>query len=403
MIDGARILIVDDDQGMRETLSQILEEEDYLVGCAGSGKETLERIAQDFCNVALIDIKLPDMSGIELLAELKKTSPDTAAILITGYASIETSVEALNLGAEAYIIKPLNIEEVKTRICRALDRQRLVMENRELLEKLKKSNEKLKAEIRKKEALQTKLIQSERLSALGELAAGMSHEINNPLCAILGRTQLLQRRLAKTSSDPKIKEGLDVIEVEGKRIDRILAYLDLYCTPSMVGIRGVDVNGTIEKALSVVNVDSDSSNIKIQKKFDSALPRLMADETGLMHVFMNLLRNTRDAMPNGGTLTISTSRQPESKMIKVVFEDTGEGIPKEALKRVFEPFFTTRDPGKGTGLGLAITYQIVREHGGDIAIESEEGNGTTVTITLPTGKESERSQQKKMSRKGGLK
>lgn len=395
MSDGAKILIVDDDEGMRETLSDILQEEGYLVHCAGTGKETLGMISEEFCNVALIDIKLPDMSGIDLLERLKKISPDTAAILITGYASIETSVEALNLGADAYIIKPLNIEEVKMSMRRALDRQRLVMENRKLLEELKESNEKLKEEIRQKEALQTKLIQSERLSALGELAAGMSHEINNPLCAILGRTQLLLKTLEKSSCNPKIKRGLDVIELEGKRIDRILAYLDLYCTPSMVGVGRVDVNRTIEKALSSVKTDSDSPNIEIEKRFEPSLPKAMADETALMHVFMNLMRNTRDAMPNGGTLTIYTCRQAENGSINIIFQDTGEGIPKDALKRVFEPFFTTRDPGKGTGLGLAITYQIIKEHGGDITIESEEGNGTTVSITLPADEGKKRSKLKK--------
>ncbi len=385
MSEEAKILITDDDEGMRETLSDILEEEGYLVTCASTGKEAVKVISEGFCNLALVDIRLPDMSGIELLERLKKMSPDTVAILITGYASMETSVKALNLGAEAYIIKPLNIDNVKMRIRQALDRQGLLMENRRLLEELKESNEKLKEEITKKEALQAKLIQSEKLSGLGELAAGISHEINNPLCAILGRTQLLLGKVEESSYDPKIKGGLAVVEAESKRIARIVENLDLYCRPSTSGFQLIDVNRTIENTLSLIQAESDILNVKVEKKFDVALPRIMGNENGLMHVFMNSMRNARDAMKDGGTLKISTSDRADNGSIEIVFQDTGEGIPRRNLNHIFDPFFTTRDPGKGIGLGLSIVYQIIKEHGGDIVIKSEEGSGTTVTMTLPTG------------------
>ncbi len=395
----SKILIVDDDEGMRDTLSDIFEEEGYSVGCASTGNEALKYISEEFYNLALIDIKLPDVSGTELLEKVKRISADTAAILMTGYASMETSVEAVNLGAEAYIIKPLNIDEVKVSIRRALDKQRLVMENRRLVEELKASNDKLREEIREKEALQATLVQSEKLSGLGKLAAGASHEINNPLCVILGRTQFLGGMLEKSSCDRRIKEGLDVIEEEGKRIAGILENLDLYCRPSMHGFRMIDVNRTIEKTLSLVQAKSDVLNVKIETKFDASLPEVMADENGLMHVFMNLMRNARDAMPEGGTLEIFTSRPPENSSVSIVFQDTGEGIPRENIEHVFEPFFTTRDPGKGVGLGLSIAYQIVKEHGGDITVESEEGKGTTVTATLPANGEKRKSNLEKISRK----
>lgn len=397
MSEEARILIVDDDEGMRETLSDILKEEGYPVESAGTGEEALQCISKDFYNLALIDIKLPDISGMELLEKIKECSPDTAAILMTGYASIDTSVKALNLGAEAYIIKPLNIEELKSSIDRVLEKQRLIFENRRLLEELKESNEKLREEMREKEALQAKLIQSEKLSGLGKLAAGISHEINNPLCAILGRTQLLLKALENQSSDSKIKDGLNIIHVEGKRVAQILENLDLYCRPSASNLQPIDVNRVIEKTLSLIQAESDILNIQIEKNFDPALPKVKCDENGLMHVFMNIIRNARDAMPNGGTLEISTSKHPENRSIDVVFRDTGNGISKENLGHIFEPFFTTRDPGKGVGLGLSIAYQIVKEHGGDITINSEEGNGTTVTVSLPTdrGREIEMDENEK--------
>ena len=393
-----KILIVDDDEGMRDTLRDILEEEGYMVACASSGKQGLRTISEEFHNLTLIDIRLPDMSGLHLLEQVKRSSPDTACMLITGFASIETSVEALNLGAEAYIVKPLNIEQVKMSIHRALERQSLVIENRRLLESLKESNEKLKEEIRKKEVLQTKLIESEKLSALGKLVAGMRHEINNPLCAIMGRTQLLREAVEKPSPHPRIKDGLDVIEAEGRRIVRILEYLDLFCTPWTVGLRAVDVNRTIERALAWTG--NDTPHIEVVKEFERALPRITANEEGLMNLFNNLINNARDAMRNGGTLQISTRLQPDERSIAVVFRDTGEGIPRENLEHVFEPFFTTRDPGKGIGLGLSIAYHIVKEHGGEMMIASEEGNGTAFTITLPVTRESRTYEAQSIHKKG---
>lgn len=384
-----KILIIDDDEGMRGTLSEIFEGEGYIAVGVGRGEEAVKTISENFYNLLLIDIKLPDMSGIELLEHAKKISPDTVAILITGYASIDTSVKALNLGAEAYIIKPLNIDEVKMSIRQALDRQKLVMENRKLLAELKKSNDKLREEIKKKEVLQAKLIQSEKLSGLGELAAGISHEINNPLCAILGRTQLLLRAVEGSSCDLRIREGLDVIEKEGKRIARIVENLDMYSRPSPSGFQLVDLNRTIENTLFLIQAESEILNVKVEKRFEPSIPKVMADENGLMHVFMNLMRNARDAMSNGGTLKIFTLQQPRNGSINIVFQDTGEGIPKGNLDRVFDPFFTTKDPGKGIGLGLSIAYQIIKEHGGDMAIKSKERDGTVVTVTLPVNDEEE--------------
>ncbi len=383
---SAKILIVDDDQGMRGTLSEILEEEGYILESASSGKEATDRISKEFHNVALIDIRLPDISGIELLERIKQISPDTVVMLITGYASIETSVKALDLGAEAYIIKPLDIDKVKGSIHNALEKQKLLIENRRLVEELQESNELLREEIRKKEALQVKLIQSEKLSGLNELAAGISHEINNPLCAILGRSQLLLDVLKKSSGDPGIENGLHVIESEGKRIARIVENLDLYCRRSESGLQMLDINRIIENTLSLIEAESETLHVKVHKEFDPSLPMVRGNESRLMRVFMSLMRNARAAMPEGGVISIRTSDDRQDGAVSVVLRDTGDGIPEENLRKIFDPFFTTKDPGKGIGLGLSIAYQIIKEHGGDISIESKEGEGTTVSISLPTDK-----------------
>jgi two-component system NtrC family sensor kinase len=219
---------------------------------------------------------------------------------------------------------------------------------------------------------------------LSELAAGISHEINNPLCAILGRSQLLLDVLKKTSCDQRIENGLQVIESEGKRIARIVENLDLFCRASESGLQMLDVNRIIENTLSLIEAESETLHIKVQKEFDSVLPTVRGNESRLMRLFMSLMRNARAAMPDGGVMSIHTSFDRDDGSVCVVVEDTGGGIPEENLRKIFDPFFTTRDPGKGIGLGLSIAYQIVKEHGGDISIESQEGEGTRVSIMLPT-------------------
>ena len=199
-------------------------------------------------------------------------------------------------------------------------------------------------------------------------------------------------------------DGLRVIEHESKRIASILENLDVFSRPSVDGLQALDVHETIDKTLSLIQTESGISNIKIHRNFDPSVLKVMADENGLMHVFMNLIRNARDAMSGGGRLEIATSVEPENGSVNIVFSDNGEGIREENLEHVFEPFFTTRDPGEGTGLGLSIAYETVRRIGGDISITSVEGNGTVVTVTLPANAangEREKHSLEKIGKMGG--
>jgi signal transduction histidine kinase len=161
----------------------------------------------------------------------------------------------------------------------------------------------------------------------------------------------------------------------------------------------LDVNRIIENTLSLIEAESETLHVKVQKEFDSSLPEVRGNESRLMRVFMSLMRNARAAMPEGGIISIHTCSEQENGSVRIVLEDTGNGIPEENLRRIFDPFFTTRDPGKGIGLGLCIAYQIIKEHRGDISIESEEGKGTTVCITLPTDGSREVSQSGQSTKK----
>jgi len=224
------------------------------------------------------------------------------------------------------------------------------------------------------------LVSSEKMASLGKLAAGIAHEINNPLAGILIYSSLLMEDLPP--DDPK-RADLERIVQEASRCKEIVKSLLEFARQTEPKKEPTDINRAINDGLFFLVNQALFHNIEIIKRLDPNLPYVYGNAGQLKQVFMNIIVNAAEAMHGSGTLTITTSVSPDRNTVLIEFTDTGEGIPEENLTRIFEPFFTTKDVGKGTGLGLATSYGIIEEHGGRISVKSKVGEGTTFTIELP--------------------
>jgi two-component system NtrC family sensor kinase len=225
------------------------------------------------------------------------------------------------------------------------------------------------------------LVSSEKMASLGKLAAGIAHEINNPLGGILIYASLMIEDLPQ---DDQKRGDLSRIVQEAGRCKDIVKSLLEFARQTEPKMEPTDINRAITEGLFFLENQALFHNVKIIKKLDPILSFVKGNASQLKQVFMNIIVNAAEAIHGSGTLTITTSPTPDRKFILVDFTDTGEGIPEENLSRIFDPFFTTKDIGKGTGLGLATSYGIVEEHGGKIRVKSKVGEGTTFTIELPT-------------------
>jgi two-component system NtrC family sensor kinase len=225
---------------------------------------------------------------------------------------------------------------------------------------------------------QNQLLQSVKMASLGKLAAGVAHEINSPLTGILTYSSLLHE--AKKDGDPD-KEDLEVIINETNRCKMIVKGLLEFARQTKPQKVLSDINEVTHKSINLISHQASIQNVKIEKEIKPDLPKIMIDAVQIQQVFINLLLNAIDAMPQGETLTVSSGIDGE--MIAIRFTDAGIGIPEENLQKIFDPFFTTKEQGKGTGLGLSVSYGIIERHRGKLEVKSEVGNGTTFTVKLP--------------------
>jgi two-component system, NtrC family, sensor kinase len=233
--------------------------------------------------------------------------------------------------------------------------------------------------ITEKVKLEDQLLQAEKLSSIGLLAAGIAHEVNTPIAGISSYTQML---LKDTPSSDKRKSILEKIERQTFRAAEIVNGLLSFSRLSGSEFKEVDINQLIDESLNLLGHQLQLNRIKVDSRFDRSLPAVYGNLGKLQQVFINLFLNARDAMPSGGELEIQTGMN--ESMIVVDISDTGTGIPEEDLKRIFDPFYTTKPIGKGTGLGLAVSYGIIQEHGGRIFVDSSVGKGTHFRLKLPT-------------------
>jgi signal transduction histidine kinase len=225
--------------------------------------------------------------------------------------------------------------------------------------------------------MRAQLVERQKMVAIGQIGAGVAHEVRNPLSSISSVVQMLKRRGATGD----VASELDVIESHIERIASTVRQLIGMARPTVEGWERVDLGDTLTEAVRLVRFDPRASNVSIQYSPPRKLPSTYALPGQVQQLFINLLLNAFDAMPDGGTLGIRAQRRV--RKIVVSIEDTGGGIAPEVGRRVFEPFFTTKEPGQGAGLGLAVCYNVVEKHGGRIEFDSRPGGGTIFTVEFP--------------------
>lgn len=388
MNEQERILIVDDEEGLRYVFARQLSSAGYTVETAENGLVAVEKIQAQEYGVILTDMKMPKMDGMGVIQHAKEKWHETELIVLTGHGSLENALEAFKAGnVFEYLLKPLeDISLLDAVVQRAFERRRLRRHNRQLFEQLQQAYEELKQK-------SEQLIQTEKMSSIGQLAAGVAHELNNPLTAVIGFTQYIEEKLGKQSlaelndeEHTRVLAALQNVIKGAHRCRDIVSSLLRFSRATHKGVFSeVDVNIVLIDSFVFTEHMLLRNGITLEKNLSQELPTIQGNAARLQHVFTNLILNAQQATESGGCVSVTSEAvsNPAGVLISVV--DTGYGISPENLERIFEPFFTSRPDNSGTGLGLSIVRQIVQEHNGRIEVESEVGKGTCFRIFLPAG------------------
>jgi two-component system, sensor histidine kinase and response regulator len=373
-----RVLLIDDDEDDRILAQDMLREigtPRYAITCAADYESALAHAGEPF-DVCLVDYRLGPRNGLELIRELAARGCRAPAILLTGQSDRAIDVQAMEAGALDYLVKGQTTAPVLERSIR------YAIEHQQVLEALRGSHEQLEQAYRELRDHHAQLLQSARLASVGQLAAGVAHEINNPMMVILGFTQSLLRRIPK---DDPAAFPLASIERESIRVRDLVRNLLVFSRQNELPETVFQAGTVIADALALIEAMAASRGVEIRREIPDAPFPLRGAATQIQQVLINLCANALDAMPNGGMLTVRAGRvEKDGKpWIRLEVADTGSGIPSEIRERIFDPFFTTKEPGRGTGLGLSLASEIVRRHLGRIALETEVGRGTRFDVLLP--------------------
>ena len=476
-MEHAKVLVVDDEEPIRRILCEILEREMISSDTASDGYEAIRKLEENDYDVVLLDLNMPGMSGLDVLRSICDLGKPVEVIIVTGYGSLDSAIEAVRYRAYDYVLKPFEATQITKIVKNALEKRRLmkdlerayrytssllkssadviistdmsktvvifnpaaekltgyaaeevigrsvdmllpegrreefgrlcvkVMEDGSLgnldLPLLRKDGREVPLsgtlsliksddsdpeglllilkDLRERDRLQQQLLQAQKMAALGQFAAGVAHELRNPLGIM--NTSLYYVRTHIKDGDPKIKEHLEIIGQEIRRSQKIITSLLDFSRRPASPAKSMDLRKVVEEALERVIKDVPPS-IKVRKEYKGDV-KVMADMDDVRQALINVITNAVEAMEDGGELSICVEKEGERGIVRV--SDTGCGIPEENMAHIYNPFFTTKRAGKGVGLGLAITYSILQRYKGTIEAESEEGKGTTFTLSLPCG------------------
>ena len=371
-MDTTHLLLVDDEDSFRLPLSKRLAKRGFVVEQAADGSQCLAMLSEKRIDVVVLDVKMPGMSGIDVLQNIKREHPDIEVIMLTGHATTASGVEGIKSVAFDYLTKPIEFDQLVNKIGQA--REKI----------LRRAAEHEEAEYRKK--IEQQMAATERLASLGTLAAGVAHEINNPLAIISESAGWMKQLLAKDELKGMYRRqdfagALDKVEKSVERAKRITHQLLSFVRKSDSSFSRVDLTGLIDESLQFLEHETKKRNIKIVRKLQSVPDSVWSDPYRIRQALINLLTNAVHAVGEGGIITLALEDAADHAAITV--SDNGPGIPRENLARIFEPFFSTKSPGEGTGLGLFVTRGVLEKLGGRITVDSEVGKGATFCIRLP--------------------
>lgn len=367
------ILYVDDEDLALQSF-KLQFSNDFTIYTASNSDEAHQILNTEEIAVIITDQRMPKVTGVELLKQVMSTHPDVVRVLLTAYTDLDVVIQAINDGnVYRYLSKPYNEDEVRGTIRQAIQHYYLV-----------KERERLYAE---KVETMRKIARANRLSAMGIMAAGMAHEINNPLVAISTFLQMLPHKYAEPSKDTEYWEELYKVAVrEVERIRLLVHQLLSYSkTAQSEKFEPTSLNEILQEMVVFIENEAKKKGVHIKREFSPNLPAGMMDRNRMKQVFLNIFLNAVQATGRGGTIIVASRHiieDVENQFLQITISDTGTGISEKNLEKLFTPFFTTKD-SEGSGLGLMTSHHIVDEHRGTIDVKSELGKGTTFTLQLP--------------------
>jgi signal transduction histidine kinase len=362
------ILIVDDEFNTRFAIDFVLVNAGYKTTNAEDGSVALNLIKQKclatntLFDLVITDIKMPKMTGIELIDEMKNANINVPVLVISSFGDKQTVVELLRRECDDYLDKPFSPDDLLATVARILTKQS------------KKGQE--------IEALQESLVQSEKMSTLGQMASKIAHEINNPACVIQGFAELLLR---DDTINGGAKKRVSTIYEAIRSITKLNHDMLNIARPHEIRNTELMPEVPLEKAVEFLRESGVVKHCKVVKQYRNNIIPVHGDLMQLQQVFLNILVNAAHAMESSPEkiLTLTTDYVQGKNQVQISIQDSGCGIPAVHIEKIFESYFTTRAAQGGTGLGLAVVKQIIEKHDGTISVESEVSKGTRFTISLP--------------------
>ncbi len=371
---AVRILIVDDDKMTLSVTRRILASVGYQLLCTESSAEGLRLARQYKPDLILLDVGMPDISGLEICKQIK-ADPELRGIFVILLSGLLTDNESqaalLESGADSFIARPIPGRELILRVQLSL---RLVTAEKALQEYNLRLEREVEARTWELRQAQERLIRQERLAALGQLAGGIGHELRNPLAVISNAVYFL--KLIQPEASEKVKEYLGIVEGETRAAEKIITDLLDFSRLKPAGLESTSLADLIQR---VMGRYPPPEKVCVMLSLPTHLPSILVDPQQIAQVLGNLVLNAFQAMPAGGELTLSAEMQ--GPFVALAIKDCGMGISAENMRRLFEPLFTTK--ARGIGLGLALSKKLVEANGGKIEVQSEPGKGSIFTLFLP--------------------
>jgi signal transduction histidine kinase len=409
---GTAVLIIDDEPIIRETIAVYLEDSGFVPFEAENGRIGLEVFRRERPDIILVDLRMPEVDGLDVLNIITEESPETPVIVVSGTGVLQDVVEALRMGAWDYVTKPIaDMAVLEHAVTKALERAKLMVENRKyrqhLESEIKKrtseleertraleiANEKLKKEMAERKRTETQLRQAQKMEAIGTLAGGIAHDFNNILFPIMGYTEMTLKNLP---DDSRIRRNLEGVLKAATRAKDLVRQILAFSRHTDLKQKYLMIQPIIKEALKLLRATLPAT-IEIREDINKECGPVFASPTQIHQIMMNLCANAYHAMrETGGVLEVKLTDirlGPEDipfypavssgSYLKLSVSDTGHGMTKDIMEKIFDPYFTTKDTGEGTGLGLSVVHGIVRNHNGHITVYSEPGKGTVFHIYLP--------------------
>ncbi|WP_022666420.1 sensor histidine kinase [Desulfospira joergensenii] len=366
------LVLVDDEDNFRNAIARRLGKRGLVPLQASSGQACLDILGLNPVAVVVLDVKMPGMGGMDTLKAIKQRHPGTQVIMLTGAGVICDGVEGIKAGAFDYLTKPVEIEHLANKISQAFDMIRLEAER--------------KTQARYREKLEKKMIDTERLAALGTLSTGIAHEINNPLAVINESAGFMSQVLAspEMQSIPRrdaLIKGLEKIDTSIQRARKITLQLLGHVKKQESACSQVDIIQLLNDTLGLLEKEIRDKDIRMVRETGPAACMIWTDPYQVRQVLINLLDNAIDAVKERGTITLTVLETEDD--VRLDIEDDGMGIPEKNLGKIFDPFFSSKPFEEGTGLGLFVVHKILSKLNGKIDVQSRVGKGSCFRVSLP--------------------